>query len=60
MIVVVGLFRRRDKCCKLGVDSFTPELEVPIDKSAIMVVDLGVFDDYSPVADSGFSPKVRG
>ena len=45
MIVVVGLFRRRDKCCKLGVDSFTPELEVPIDKSAIMIVDLCVFDD---------------
>ncbi len=58
MIVVIGLFGKRDKCCDLRVNSFTPKLEVPIDESAVVIVYLGVFYNYGPITNSRFSPKI--
>jgi len=58
MIVVISLFRKRDKCCEFRVDRFTPKLEVPIDKSAVMIVYFRIFDYNRPVANSRFSPKI--
>jgi hypothetical protein len=41
-----------------GVAGLAPELEVPVDKGAAVLVDVGVFDDDGPGADAGFAPGV--
>lgn len=56
MVVVVFFSGHWKKGSFAGIDRFAPELQVPIDPSAIELVDFGVLDDDGPGAFARFAP----
>lgn len=56
-MIVVVFFRGHGKGGSFaGVVRFAPELEVPVNPSAVELIDFGVLDDNSPGAFAGFAP----
>jgi hypothetical protein len=56
MVVVVFFSRHREARGVLGADAFTPELEMPIGKGAIVVVHHRILYDNGPGSQAGFAP----
>lgn len=60
VVVVVVMLRRHGEKGGLGsVDRFAPELEMPVDEGAIVIVHLCVFNDDCPGPNAGFAPDDR-
>ncbi len=55
-MVVVVFIRERVQGLNLSIDTFAPEVETPVDESAIEVVFYGVLNDDSPFADARLAP----
>ncbi len=59
-MVIVVFVRRHGQDLGLGrVDGLAPELEVPINEFAMMLVDFGVLDYDGPGTDAGFTPALQ-
>lgn len=57
IVVVIVVFRWHRKHGSFGgIDRLAPELQVPVHKGSIVLIDYGVSDDNSPGANSGFTP----
>jgi hypothetical protein len=57
-IVVVIMFSRHWKQdCFVWIDAFPPQVELPVDKSAIKFVDDRVLHDHSPISDARLTPR---
>lgn len=56
VVIVVFLSGQGEGLSKLGVDGLAPELEVKVCPGAVVLVDLGVFYNDCPLAETGFAP----
>lgn len=56
VVIVVFLSGQREGLSKLGVDGLAPELQVKVCPGAIVLVDLGVFDNDCPLSETRFAP----
>jgi hypothetical protein len=54
VIVVFGWHGKHGSFC--GIDGLAPELQVPVNKGAVVLIDYGVSNDNSPGANSRFTP----
>src|SRR5438045_1588123 len=45
------------KLLNRSINAFSPEIQSPVQKSALHFVDMRVFDNNRPSPDPGFSPK---
>ena len=57
LVVIVMPIRIRMKSLCGVVDTLSPQIESPVDKTTLLVIDFGVLDDNGPIADSGFAPE---
>lgn len=59
MVVIVGGFGKRQKLLLLAVNGLTPELQVPVNEVSSVLVDDGVPENQSPLANARFTPKSK-
>lgn len=59
MVVIVGGFGKRQKLLLLAVNGLTPELQVPVYEMTGVLVDNGVPENKSPLANTRFTPKSK-
>lgn len=56
MIVIIFVRWEREESGKCRINTLAPKFEVPVNKLTAMLIDLGVFDNYSPCADARLAP----
>lgn len=56
-VIVVMLVRHRMQLLRRSVNGLTPEVQPPINERAIVLVQIGIFDDDRPCTDAFLTPR---
>lgn len=56
-MIIIVLSRKRVRLLLGCVNGLTPDVEPPVDKLSLVLIDIGVLYDNSPCADARFTPS---